>query len=603
MCGIAGHFYPNLPHAPHHCQPQKIAHRGPDERHTITLPFLHMTTHRLSIVSQSDGTQPLADPRSSWIVSMNGEIYNYKTLAREAQANGFPPQNPSDTATLAALLCFLPLDQVLNRMRGMFALALFHTPSQTLYIVRDRMGVKPLYWNLRDGQFSWSSELSGLPTQGLAVNPIAASQLLMFEYIPAPETIIEETYKLRPGSLVRFSGSSVEQETWYQPPSISDDIHRDIVPWEKSFLYSVHSALRLRIPDNLPTVIQLSGGIDSSLLATLLPNPKESIAYTLSIQEKGMNESQKANTVAASLSIPLREVSFHRRDFLDTAQAALAHLSEPIADSSVLPYWKLMKQMKLDGVRCVISGDGADESLGGYPTYDVLNWAHLLHPLRFPLSKFLNIVPKSHRPLSRRNMAKRMVDGLHHDWWKQQQLWMGAWLPQELHHGRDEKIWQSTKYWAQKAQGNRFSKALYLDQRTYLAEGVLQKVDRISMAFGIEVRSPFMDDRLVSLMASLPQNCKRPSKQIMRNILKQHNIPSSIYKQPKQGFGAPLGMWISDIRFSEQHHSLLSPYLSSTILNQAIKEHRQGLADNRRKIWSAYCLAIWLENREKSNLK
>ena len=598
MCGIIGRFHPKTPNPPHPIHPQKIAHRGPDETHILEYPSLTMITHRLSIVSRDDGRQPIDDPRSDWVVSMNGEIYNYKVLSREATANGYPPQNPSDTATIASLLCFLSLDQVLKRMRGMFALALFHKPSQTLYLIRDRMGVKPLYWNLRDGQISWSSELSGLPTQGLKVNPIAASQFLLFEYVPAPLTILEQTYKLRPGFLIKFSGSQSKEKQWYHPPQISDETHRDIVPWEKSFSFSLQSALGLRIPDDLPTVIQLSGGLDSSLIAALLPKPQESLAYTLSIEEAGISESHKANIVAKHIGIPLKTISFHRKDFLNTAHDALNHLSEPLADSSVLPYWILMKQMRDDGIRCVISGDGSDESLGGYPTYDALLWANRIRPFQSYLSSFLSRFPRTTKPLSRRNMAKRMVEGLHKDWWKQQLLWMGAWNPKELIHGNQEDIWNSSRFWAEHAQGNPLSRALYFDQRTYLAEGVLQKVDRISMAFGIEIRSPFMDDRFVELMATLPQNCKRPSKKIIRNMLKKNNMPRSIFNQSKQGFGAPLGAWISDLHFSKDQVSLLSPYLSPDVLHKAINDHKEGYVDNRRKIWSAYCLGLWLENRK-----
>lgn len=598
MCGLVGRFHPKLPVAPHPIHPQKIAHRGPDETHTLEFPFLTMITHRLSIVSRDDGRQPIDDPRSEWVVSMNGEIYNHKVLAREANANGYPPQNPSDTATLAALLCFLSLDQVLKRMRGMFALALFHTPSQTLYLIRDRMGVKPLYWNLRDGQLSWSSELSGLPTEGCDVDTVAASQFLLFEYVPAPRTIIKNTYKLRPGVILKFSGSLPKEERWYHPPQVSNETHRDIAPWEKSFSYSLQSALGLRIPDELPTVIQLSGGLDSSLLASLLPAPKQALAYTLSIEEEGICESHKAHAVANHIGIPLRKIPFHRKDFLQTAHDALHHLSEPLADSSVLPYWAMMKQMKDDDIRCVISGDGADESLGGYPTYDALAWSKWIRPFQSHLTSILSRFPRTDRPLSRRNMAKRMAEGLHKEWWKQQLLWMGAWTPQDLILGDDEDIWYSSRFWAEQAQGNEFSRALYFDQRTYLAEGVLQKVDRISMAFGIEIRSPFMDDRLIELMATLPQNCKRPSKQIIRNVLKKSKLPRLISQQSKQGFGAPLGAWISDIQFSQKQLSLLEPYLSPSVLQNTIIEHQKGFADNRRKIWSAYCLGIWLENRK-----
>ena len=600
MCGIAGRFHPGIQDAPFPIYPHRIAHRGPDEHHFIKKPFLEMSTHRLAIVSQQDGRQPIEDPRSCWIVSMNGEIYNHETLAREAKANGFPPQNPSDTATLAALLCFLPLEQVLKRLRGMFAFALYHKPSQKLFLIRDRMGVKPLYWNIRSGQLSWGSELSALPTQNLPFNTIAVQQFLLFEYIPAPNTIFEQTYKLRAGEMLCFSSKGLDISLWWTPPQISGEKTRDIGPWKKSFQYALQNAISLRIPPNLPTVIQLSGGIDSTTIASLLPNTSESIAYSLSFEEAKADESAKARQVANILKMELRTVSFHKQDFLTIAQESLAHFSEPCADSSVLPYWKLMQTVQRDGIRCMISGDGADESLGGYPTYSALPFAPQALMLQRSLQSLLKKIPRTTNALSKRNMAKYFVDGLHEVWWKQQMLWMGAWHPKEIPLFDEIGVWEPIFFWAQQAPIHPIARALYLDQRSYLAEGVLQKVDRVSMAFGVEIRSPFMDDRLVSLMADLPINSKIPHKKILRDILAQ-TFPASILTQKKQGFGAPLGNWIDILSFSDEQKQRLQPFLSVDRLQQYTKEHLFGYADHRRKLWSAYCLAIWLENQEKGS--
>ena len=160
MCGIAGSFHPEVIDTQTRAHVERLRHRGPDSLHQFQRDDrIYMGTQRLAIVSRPEDQQPLEDTRGGWIVSLNGEIYNYKRLQREARANGFPPLDPSDTACVAALLCYLPVHDVLERLRGMFALAIFHQPSQTLYLARDRMGVKPLYWRYQNGQLDWSSEL------------------------------------------------------------------------------------------------------------------------------------------------------------------------------------------------------------------------------------------------------------------------------------------------------------------------------------------------------------------------------------------------------------------------------------------------------------
>ena len=605
MCGIVGAFHPqNQPSLNIQGMVSRIAHRGPDAQKIIRLEYASIGVNRLAITSPENGSQPVYCPTGRWLVSLNGEIYNYQTLSREATANGFPPTTDSDSAVIAALLCFLPLQQVLLRLRGMFALALVDTKQQELWLIRDRMGVKPLYWaHSNDKTLYWSSEIGGIKTQkgvGTELFDPAIQHFLLFEYIPAPWTIYSGIHKLQAGQLLHYANGNTSLRQWWAPPTISNDIQKDTQPWEKAFYHALLDATRIRAKPDVPLGVLLSGGIDSATISALGKIHNESIhAFSCTVGEKGFNEQTNAQQVANHLGIPSKSVLFDQNAFLRYFHKIGQHMDEPLGDGSLLPTLQLMDHVKSNGYKCVLSGDGADESLAGYPTYNAHRLATLGKMARPLLHSLIHRIPVSQRGVSFEYKAKRFFEGLHYPWWKRNQIWMGAWLPDEIN--AQEPVWEIGKTWADRAKHGTIGQALYLDQRMYLSECVLVKVDRASMAYGVEVRSPFMDHRLVELIAQMPINVKIDffqNKKILRAVMKQH-LPKTILRQPKKGFGAPIGLWINQLpaNIRSDLPSLVEPWIPPDTLQKAFADHDSKTVNNRRKLWTAICLGEWLKHQ------
>ena len=282
---------------------------------------------------------------------------------------------------------------------------------------------------------------------------------------------------------------------------------------------------------------------------------------------------------------------------LDLSHQIFAHLDEPIADSSLLPTYLVMQEAKKCGITVLLSGDGADESFGGYPTYQ----AHTLQSI-LQLIPQMSINP-THSPFSPSFIIDRFNRGKHESWWKRHQLWMSAWLPSDFINVHDD-FWNSIEYWVPKEEVTKkrtnISNHLYLDQRLYLREGVLTKVDRSSGAFGIEVRSPFLDQYIVELAAQIPLKAKiwRHRKGILRQILQKY-YPKMNVKTSKKGFGSPVSEFLRSQELSvfQSNHSKVYDFVSFEKTQQYHQQHAHQQKDHRKRLWSLYVLDSFFKNQ------
>lgn len=632
MCGIVGWFNPSgvdvrfksalegslLVH--------QLIHRGPSEQASRDLKsndtlFAMLGTARLAIVGVDDGAQPVQSPCGRWWISMNGEIYNYQTLRRECLGNEVEPVNLSDTAVVAALLSFLPVERVIERLRGMFALAIVDTQTQSVQLFRDRSGQKPLYWTkLPDNTLVWSSEVRVLETLfrstnvALRYNQTAISHLLCFEYIPAPLSIWEHIHKLQPAhTITADSNGSTAPTPYWNFPTQTTDTSSSRLHWEESLYLALRSATQLRLNADVEVGTLLSGGIDSTTITALAAEIHPKIrSFSVAIDAKGFSEQsailENQQHLQSTANINSMLWSFQQDNFQHSLEDVLNHMDEPLADSSLIVTWYLFKQIQQTGLKCVLSGDGADEIFAGYPTYTAAHWMQVPQRLgwrgprlglRKLLAPFANRIPASHQGVSWEEMLKRWSSVNKNGqlpWWQEHQLWMGAWMPTDLN--RSEGIWDVAEFWAGQSNSSRVGDALFLDQRLYLAEGVLTKVDRASMAHGIEVRSPFLDHRIVELVSEIPMHFKlnrQGNKQILRGLLP--TLSKQIQHRKKKGFGSPVAQWMisSCTDQLDALPSALEEWVPYTKIRQVILEHREGSHNHRRRIWSAFMLSEWMK--------
>lgn len=605
MCGIVGAFRA-LGLAPEvlAAVPRAtgmLSHRGPDDEGFAIVEggIAALGVRRLAIVDSVGGAQPMV--AGGVHVALNGEIYNHGPLRKELEAGGARLYTRSDTEVVAALFGRYPARTALERLQGMFALSVVAGPERRLWLARDRMGQKPLYWTrLADGSVAWASEpraLLALPGVPRRADRRALQAYLLFEYVPTPWTAWEGISKLEPGTCLEVGPEGVEHWRWWTPPVPRSGSGGSLKKWAQSIRGSLEVAVASRMEADVEVGYLLSGGLDSTAVTALAQARSRGPVRTFSIavDAPGFDEGPAARLVAAALGTAHREARLGPDDLPRLLDAIATNVDEPLADSSLVAMWRLMELVREAGLRCVQSGDGADESFAGYPTY----LAHKLAPAATSAKPLIRLLagrlPTTWEGVTRDYMARRFADGLGLPWQRRHQVWMGAWLPDEI--GVNDEVWTVVDAHARAAvETDPVSRAMYLDQRLYLSDGVLVKVDRASMAHGIEVRSPFLDHNLVELAADLPVAHKlrgRTTKLVLRRAVADL-VPTEVLERAKHGFGTPVGPWLrGPCRHLLDEIDEIDDLVPGETLRRVKREHLEGTVDHRRRLWSALVLGRW----------
>ncbi|MEC7241993.1 MAG: asparagine synthase (glutamine-hydrolyzing) [Myxococcota bacterium] len=610
MCGIAGafHFERRPAKRPLGKMLDTLRSRGPDESRTITLRDGHLGANRLAIVDVEGGQNPVADTSGRYTVALNGEIYNHRPLRKELEARGAQFQTATDTEVVARLFVEQPA-RALERLHGMFALAIYDKELRSLTLVRDRLGQKPLYWTLlADGTLLFASELSGIlahPKVERRLHTPALAELLLSEYIAAPQTIYQDIHKLEPGCLLEATAKGIRQRRWWSPPLPGQETDsRSQTSLAEAVWGAFQVSVMNRMEAELPVAYLLSGGLDSSAVCAMAAEKSRSPlkSFSLSFRESSFDESAHAERVAKHLGLDHETLHFGSADLPRVLDHMGQQMSEPLTDGSYPAMWMLSEQIASRGFKIALSGDGADEHFGGYPTY----FAHKLAPIAGTakplLSRVTQSLPSSTQNLSSTYLARRFVEGSSLPTPRRNQVWLGAFLPKEIDELMREPAtpWSAVDRWSSPAAGisDRALQAMFLDQRLYLAEGVLQKVDRASMSHGLEVRSPFLDHLLVELASRLPTRSLwrgRNTKLLVRRMLSD-KLPDDILKRPKKGFGTPLGSWLKGPcrNLLEDLDASLESILDPEPIQRWVREHLNGHRDHRRRLWTLLVLSRWL---------
>ena len=621
MCGIAG--FVNLKgHQVEETKPllermtHILAHRGPDEEGFFLNNYMAFGHRRLAIIDLSSGKQPMKDEETGLVIVFNGEIYNFLSLREELLAKGYRFSTQSDTEViLKAYQAWGP--DCVQRLYGMFAFALWDEKERRLFLARDRLGKKPLYYWTNGPLLAFASEIKSLLVLDVPreLEPEALDCYFSFGYIPSPLTIFRAIKKLPPAHALIFSEDGMKEFRYWQINFAPQE--RSLEDSLKEFAPLFEEAVRTRLISEVPLGAFLSGGIDSPLVVAKMQEVLQQPVLTNSIgfDDPRLNELPVAREIAAHLGTEHREFVV-KPDVKDILPKLAWHFDEPLADSSAVPTYYVC-QMARQNVTVALSGDGGDESFGGYTfRYIPHLWESRLRreisqPLRSLVFSLLGeIYPRSSRlpkPLRLKTILKNLAVSDAKAFY--QDL---VWLPPEIRKAiyTDQFLRELSGFtpyevvhplYTQAQHLDPVSRCQYVDLHLYLPEDVLVKVDRMSMAVALEVRAPLLDHRIVEFAASLPLALKlqgQRGKVLLREAVKRY-LPREIVNRPKQGFSVPEAEWlrgklrplVEDVL--KDQSSVLWNYLDLTCVRNIWERHLSGRENHSVFFWAVMMFALW----------
>jgi asparagine synthase (glutamine-hydrolysing) len=600
----------------------RIAHRGPDGdgawHHQANPWHVSLGHRRLSIIDLETGAQPMGNEDGSVVITYNGEVYNFLELRPRLERAGHRFATKSDTETI--------IHQVeehgpagIEELNGMFAFAMWDSKRRRLLLARDRVGIKPLYYaELADGGLAFASELSSLLAHGGIDETLSNEGLLSYffsDYVHPPLSIVRGAKKLAPGHTLLWEDGRLEaaKPFWrlstpnqYKDGQRSEELAREL--WAR-----LGRAVESQLIADVPVGIFLSGGIDSSCVATLAAERagQRMKAFSIGFENQSFDESAYARLVASRLKVEHISETLHERNLLDVVDAALDKVDEPFADPSLLPTF-LLSRLAARHVKVVVGGDGGDELWGGYPTYRAQKYAALYRRIPASLRNRLSLAA-THLPIRDgyqtfewkvRRFTHRWDDDLlrrHLRWMSNVDLpELGLALPEA------RGMLPATLATSLPATSDWLNQVLALDFMTYMPGSVLTKVDRASMAHGLEVRPPFLDNELVAWAFSLPSRYKLrgTSGKFLLKLAARGAVPDQVIARKKKGFAIPLASWLSGpLRDRIAAVVSASPLWDLGPLNQRVfatwfEEHLARGADRSKPLWALFVLDHWWRRRQ-----
>jgi asparagine synthase (glutamine-hydrolysing) len=599
---------------------EAIIHRGPDEDGFYIHENVGLAMRRLSIIDLAGGQQPIHNSdKTAWIV-FNGEIYNYQELRAELEKDGVRLYTRSDTEVILQLYDKYGVD-CLQRLRGMFAIAIWDTRDKSLFLARDRVGKKPLlYSHQPDGRLIFGSEFTALlrhPAISRDIDFEAIHHYLSFICVPAPLTAYKQIRKLEPGHWMRWKDGQIETKRYWLP-DFSEKIDITEAEAEAEVLRILRESVRLRMIAEVPLGAFLSGGVDSSAVVALMAQESSRPVKTFSIgfDEQDYSELKYAKKVADHVGAEYNEFIV-KPNAMEVLPTLVEHYGEPYADSSAIPTYYVSKETRKH-VTVALNGDGGDESFGGYERYAAMRMAeqYRKYPavLRKPFLEFpLSLLPTPESRQNRLRRAKRFIEAAALPKTTRYLNWVSGTNPklkQELYTAefREKSAdFHSRRFldqWFTKANGiGVLDASLMTDQQTYLPNDLLVKVDIASMAVSLEARSPFLDHKLIEFAAKLPENIKvkgYDTKTLLKKITAKLVPPEVVYRR-KMGFGVPVGYWLRNEMKSFLYEVLLSEKAAKrgifdpAAVKTLVEKHVNAGEDHTFSLWSMLMLELWFQ--------
>lgn len=617
MCGIAGLILRRTAQEGAtilRSMTRAVAHRGPDDEGFLGTStrdgahFVGLGHRRLSIIDLGTGHQPIGNEDGSVQIVFNGEIYNFQELRQNLMGRGHRFATASDTETIVHAYEEYG-ESCVQRFRGMFAFAIWDAVHERLFLARDRFGKKPLFICEQGGNFLFASEIKSLLISKVVspeVNLQAVWDYLAYRYVPGPATLFAGIRKLPPGTIAIWEKGELREHRYYTPPDWEtwngDQLPSDPVG---RFLDLLDESVKIRMVSDVPFGAFLSGGIDSSAIVGLMARHSSLPVKTFSVgfAESAYSELGYAAVIARQFGTEHHELTISQDHLMKELPALVRYRDAPVSEPSDIPIYLLSKEARRS-VKMVLTGEGSDEFLGGYPKHAFERYASayqtlpgfLRHGLIEPLVRAL--------PYRYRRAKTAIVNLGLEDREDRMPRWFGA----LSHTERDELAAFNPP--AVQPRGVQFDtmpgnsalrRILYFDQTSWLPDNLLERGDRMTMAASIEARMPFMDHELATYVSSLPDRYRvrrRQTKWILREAMKRL-LPAAILERPKVGFRVPVNEWFRGPMRDFLHAHLLGDdsrtrdYYCRNELERVFKEHIEGRQNHEKLLWSLLNLEIW----------
>jgi len=620
MCGIAGAIAPASSPVTRETIARMLdvlAHRGPDghgiaEYATARGERVLLGHRRLAIIDPEGGKQPMCDDEAGLAITFNGEIYNFRELREELEACGHRFALHSDTEVLLRAYQRWG-DRVVERLRGMFAFAIWDARAQRLFLARDRFGEKPLFVVEANGGLFFASEIKALlelPVARPGVNLSAVWDFLAYRYVPGPGTLFEGVRKLSPGTCATWQDGKLTERRYWAPPDGQARGTRRETRGEgemvEEFLSRLDDSVRTQMVSDVPFGAFLSGGLDSSTIVALMTRHNAHVkTFSVGFGEGGYSELAYANVVARHFGTRHHELIVGFDDIVENLPRLVGYRDAPVSEPSDIPIYMLAKEAS-KSVKMVLTGEGSDEILGGYPKHVFERFAsswqllpgYVRHSLIAPLTQSL---PYGFR------RAKTAVANLNIEDWRERYVrWFGA----LDHRERDElsvlrmnghPVQANVPPFDASPGSSTLRRMLYFDQTSWLPDNLLERGDRMTMAASIESRVPFLDHELAQFVSTLPDRCRvkgLKTKWILREAGRSL-IPDAILERKKVGFRVPVNQWFQGPlkEYLCDHlkgtESKTRAYFDPQVLDRMLDDHIEGRQNHEKLLWALLNLEIW----------
>jgi asparagine synthase (glutamine-hydrolysing) len=586
---------------------EALRHRGPDGRAVLTNPDAVIGTERLRIIDLHErADQPFSAPGSQVWLECNGEIYNAAEI--RARYNDYPFRSHSDVETLLPLYLERGSDAIAE-IDGMFGLAIWDHRTRTLLLARDRAGEKPLFYARVGHEILFASELQCIlrhPDISRDLDPIALAEYLRLGYVPEPRTMFRGIRRVEAGTFVRFTEAGKQIVRYWDPESFA--VRRwptaDAVTMTRQL---IERAVEKQVMSDVPVGVFISGGMDSSILATLAARfigVDRVHTFSAKFSEASYDESGDAAILAARIRTKHVPVRTDEAALLEALQTVVRGVAEPLADPAILPTFLLAREAR-NYVKVILSGEGADELFGGYPTY----LGHKLAPIYDALPGFVRAilrravqrVPASSRKVTLEFLLKKFVTDAERPWIDRHLAWFGTGLTAAVVKSPPAELPEMPSVPADR---DPLTGAMLLDYRSYLRDNLLVKVDRATMLSSVEARAPYLDRDVTRFALSLPADL-RVRRTTTKWILKKAAeawIPKDVIYRRKRGLSVPIASWLNHGLRGEVDR-LLAPQrlrdeglVDEAYVTNLLMEHRSGRANHAKPLWAVVMLQYWLES-------